>query len=192
MKDRTMSRKLSSAEQTLALSVFGQTLPPWNKIMVSDGLGYDDRPWTHPAIPSGVILSVGPVIFPDCLSQEIFQGRRIDCTFVHEMTHVWQYFHGYHVVLSSVWAQSLGDGYDGALGKSWNAYNVEQQATIVENWYKADMKTDDAAYPYIKKVVRKGGGSQASDTLSVLKGVQPDPPPMSFDNVGEIRGVPQK
>jgi hypothetical protein len=81
-------------------------------------------------------ISIGPTSYPDCTSGAVWTGSgRIDAVFVHEMMHVWQYFHGYNVKLSSMWGQTLGDGYEVVLGQSWDDYNVEQEATIVEKWY---------------------------------------------------------
>jgi hypothetical protein len=77
------------------------------------------------------------------------------------------------VKLSSIWAQTLGDGYTVTAGKAWNDYNVEQQATIVENWYAGGVHLGADEYPYIEKVVRKGGGAGSSKTLTDLKAWTP-------------------
>jgi hypothetical protein len=115
-------------------------------------------------------IQIGPVCYPDCTSKKVWpRFGRIDCVFIHEMTHVWQYFHGYNVKLSSVWGQTLGDGYEAVPGKSWDDYNVEQQASLVEDWYTAGANTSDDRFPYIEKVLRKGGGPGSSKTLTDLK-----------------------
>jgi hypothetical protein len=167
------ARALSAPEQALAVSVFGTTLPPWDKIILDDGLGLGDCPWTDN--PMGVYaIAIGPTAYPDCTSRSIWTGfGRIDAVFIHEMTHVWQYFHGYNVKLSSVWGQTFGDGYDVVLGQSWSDYNVEQEATIVENWYNDGMIGSDDGYQYVQKVVRRGGGAGASKTLAQLKAWTP-------------------
>ena len=167
-------RVLSSAEQTLVLSVFGPTLPAWKGILLDDGLGLHDAPWTDNPMGNVYTIAIGPVCYPNCTSKKVWTGwGRIDTVFIHEMTHVWQYFHGSYVKLSSIWAQTLGDGYTVTAGKAWNDFNVEQQATIVENWYAGGMHLDADEYPYIEKVVRKNGGAGSSKTLTDLKAWTP-------------------
>jgi len=167
------ARVLSATEQALVVSVFGTTLPPWDKILLNDGLGLGDCPWTDN--PMGIYsISIGPTCYPDCTSRAMWTGfGRIDAVFVHEMTHVWQYFHGYNVKLSSVWGQTLGDGYTVVLGQSWDDYNVEQEATIVENWYNDGMSNTDDRFQYVQKVVRRNGGAGSSKTLAQLKAWNP-------------------
>ena len=41
-------------------------------------------------------------------------------------------------------------------GKPWGDYNPEQQASIVEAWYKSGMPEDGALWPYIRNNIRKG------------------------------------
>lgn len=164
-------RFLSSAEQSLVTSVFGPTLPPWKHILIDSGLGLWDRPYTLDGPPGFYILHVGPFCYPDCTIKANW-GRfgRVDQLFVHEMTHVWQYGKGYNVKLSSMWAQTLGDGYEltPSLGEAWDDYNVEQQAKIVDTWYAEGMRANATEFPYIDKVVRRGGGVGASKTLADL------------------------
>ena len=166
-------RNLSTAEQALVLSVFGPTLPAWKAILLGDGLGLGDAPWTdNPMVFYNI--SIGPVCYPDCTSKAVWTGwGRIDAVFIHEMTHVWQYFHGSYVKLSSIWAQTVGEGYTVVAGKAWDDYNVEQQATIVENWYAGGMHTGADEYPYIEKILRKGGGPGKSKSLVDLKAWTP-------------------
>jgi hypothetical protein len=170
------SRNLSEPEKALVTRVFGSTLPPWNQIFVSDGLGIGDRPWTDQEYDQESLhgrmysVNLGTLCYPDCTSRANWPGfGRIDTVFVHEMTHVWQYFHNYFVVLSSMWGQSFGDGYDYVLGSSWNDYNVEQQASLVEHWYDAGMDPASDRFQYVSKVVRRNGGAGASKSLGDLK-----------------------
>lgn len=166
MKIGTSARKLSAAEQALAISVFGRTLPPWDRILIDNGLGFHDAPYTLDGPPGLYVIHIGPVAYPDCTSKATWTPfGRIDAVFVHEMTHVWQYGKGYNVKLSSIWAQTAGQGYTYVRGKSWDDYNVEQQASIVEDWYESGMSSASPEFPYIDKVVRKGGGPNSSKPL---------------------------
>jgi hypothetical protein len=162
------SRKLSDPERALASVVFGTTLPSWDRILLDDGLGIGDRPYTLDGPGFLVMIHIGPVAYPDCTSTAVWQFQRIDATFIHEMTHVWQYDKGYMVKLSSLWAQGPGSGYSYSTGQSWDDYNVEQQASLVEHWYAAGMSTRDDEFQYVDKVVRKGGANSFK-TLAELK-----------------------
>lgn len=80
------------------------------------------------------VMNVGDEATKDCSRRVTYDpedSRTTLCDMlVHEMTHVWQYFHGEGVKKHSVWAQTLGAGYEYEPGDSWNSYNVEQQAHI--------------------------------------------------------------
>ena len=41
-------------------------------------------------------------------------------------------------------------------GKSWDDYNCEQQATIIERWYGNGLSTTDPLYPFIRDHIRPG------------------------------------
>ena len=161
-------RPLSGAEAAVAKDVFKSTLPSTARIMITDGLGYDDRPYT---LQTGPLfeLNVGPDVYPNAVDKtKTHGGDTLDVLFVHEMTHVWQYYHHYNVILSSAWANSFGDGYKAVPGKPWDSYNVEQQATLVEEWYKGGKTASDARFVYIDKIVRRGiGGSSLGDRLII-------------------------
>ncbi|MDZ4747210.1 MAG: hypothetical protein SH808_01895 [Saprospiraceae bacterium] len=67
-------------------------------------------------------------------------------TFIHELMHVWQYERNGSVYISeALWAQYRGGGYNyGGLdplvqysrGKGLSAFNFEQQAEIIEDYYR--------------------------------------------------------
>lgn len=122
-------------------------------------------------------------------------------TFIHEMTHVWQGENGMYPTFymgQSIVAQlhaGIGDaikkrdwrgfvqnwgehrstayGFSATdIGRNWNSFNVEQQASIIESWFiaEADRRTErrdfgpgvtgggasatDARFPYVRDVIR--------------------------------------
>jgi hypothetical protein len=173
---------LSTQEENLAQRVFSATLPPWNHIGITDSLGFGDRPWTssdsNDAQLTGPLMgpfwiNVGPECYADCTVSIATSVGLPNAVFIHEMTHVWQYHHRYFVKFSSIWAQTLGDGYGYTIGQAWNDYNVEQQAKIVEHWYRGGMNAGDDRFHYVDKVVRRGGGPGASKSLADLKAWTP-------------------
>ena len=83
------------------------------------------------------------------------------------MTHVWQYHNDRSRY--GVWISSVFGSYDlkvidiNAPGyvkpkesTTWNDYDVEQQATIVEEWFHNGASKTDRWYPFIRLVVRSG------------------------------------
>jgi hypothetical protein len=102
---------------------------------------------------------------------EVFEGgaeqARFGDTFIHELTHVWQGYHGrlgWGYMVASMFAQghaivTRGDrdrAYDYEPGAAWRSYNVEQQALLVQDWFRRGMKTDDDRYVYIAGHIRAG------------------------------------
>jgi len=162
MRADTKMRDLSSAEINLARIVFGTSLPAWSRIQITDGLGpvpTYNNPYTTEDSPL-FFIHVGPDVYPDATLPKWLPGfgpyRNI---FIHEMTHVWQYYHGYWVVLRSIWANSpLGAGYSYTVGPSdaWNDFNVEQQAQLVEDWFDGGMSMTDDRFVFIEKIIRAG------------------------------------
>jgi outer membrane protein OmpA-like peptidoglycan-associated protein len=168
-------RLLNPKERLLVTSVFGNTLPPWNQIGIGNGLGLDGAPWTGPgdadfSLTPDVryLINLGDVATRDLTSRDEtapILGADYDpiCElFVHEMTHVWQYFHGFSVAWSSAWAHT-GGSYDFTAGDSWDSYNKEQQSEIVRVWHSRNNDPDDVLYPYIYQVVQSGGVKQYRD-----------------------------
>ena len=164
-------RNLSGAEINLAQSVFGDSLPDWGRILITDGLGplpTYDNPYTE-EFSFLYKINVGPEVYPDAtITNRNYDGfGNYDDIFIHEMTHVWQYYHGYWVILRSFWANTGGAGYDYTPGDAWDDYNVEQQAHIVEDWYKAGMQPNDVRAVYVNKIVRPGIGNDLIGKLII-------------------------
>jgi hypothetical protein len=173
------ARRLSDTEWHIINGVFQNSLPAWDRILLTDALGYDDAPFT---VWSYLFywIHVGPKIYPDAsLTTAWDSTSNYDDVLVHEMTHVWQYYHGYTVVTSSVWARTGGAGYDYTVGQDWDDYNSEQQAQLVEEWHHKGESTTDPRFPYIDKIIRPGRGAikSAKDVaIDILtSGLRPSP-----------------
>ena len=122
-----------------------------------------------PVVANPAIM--GPKAWPDCTDSttNIPGFGPVDEVFVHELTHVWQGYNDFFPdsfmtdsLAAQGWAALIkGDrnkAYTYKLGKPWASYNVEQHASMVEDWYKNGMNktSSDPLWPYIKKFVRKG------------------------------------
>ena len=158
----TKTRLLTQPEIALATTVFKQTIP-YRGVFVANGLGFEDRPFVLPiAAKFSFIMNVGDCYAnmdkePFWVGNKRYVPRGL---LIHELTHVWQSVHGDHswdYVVSSVWNQCVqGDAYnyDSDNLKEWDEYGAEQQADIVEDWYKNGLKEDkdkDLRYYYIKR-----------------------------------------
>lgn len=189
MRRPSFYRGLRSSEKTLCDKVFNGSLPSYEQIGIGDGLGIGDNPWTDwgadlaPDRPKQFYhINVGDFASMD-LSQKVwtpYDGDTSDLL-IHEMAHVWQYYYGWTVKASSLWANTFGDGYTFTAGDPWDDYNSEQQASIVEKWHQRGHNKRDELYPYIVKIIWSGGKPELTElTLKELAAdvyVPPDPPP---------------
>jgi len=151
-------------------------------VRISDGLGKDGLPFTFPAaltsegMLEGYINLItlpfqGPIVsylnphdsfiyinFGPQGYKDAFYDKP---TFLHEMTHVWQYQHGINVPANSaprqlILGQDKTYGYEKPPTKNWEDYNVEQQAMIVQDWVTRGYSTKDEWFVYIRDYIRTG------------------------------------
>ncbi len=134
-------RYLGAHEISIAKSVFENTIA-YDRVLIGDGLGASARPFTIPVpytSPRKYMINVG---------ENGYQGMSYVQTdkelLIHELTHVWQGHHStwaWSVQGSSIYHQIRhGDGaydYSKSSYKDWDDYNPEQQAQIVEDWFRA-------------------------------------------------------
>jgi hypothetical protein len=165
------SRLLNQSETDLARQVFEDQLP-YNKIHLASYYlpNNDGVPVTLASVSSLVpvrslrsyTIYFGPIVFKDGAD---VPGTRN--TLIHELTHVWQGHHSlfaWEYMVDSLLAQGhaiLTEGdrnraYDYKPGKPWDDYNVEQQANIVEDWFRNGMRADDELFVYITDHIRAG------------------------------------
>jgi hypothetical protein len=167
----SLARGLSEGELTICQRVFAGTLSAdflKTKVMLANGLGAGDRPFTSIDLgrPGSYKIFIGPNAFDAGAVTTIdYKG-----TFVHEMTHVWQMRDSW---FGAVWANSLvtqacrqGNAYlygEGNLKKPWDSFGVEEQAQIVEDWFKNGLQSSDPRFHYIRNNIRKGNAGFVGD-----------------------------
>ena len=137
------TRSMIADEIKIANSVFGNAI---NYSLV----GMDPSSWP---------VKKGKAMAYATLHTINFEKSIPDHILVHEMTHIWQYRkHGSLYITESLYAQRWGGGYNyggpEALkvneGEGLMAFNFEQQAEIVEDFFKAADKT--AFEKYIQEI----------------------------------------
>jgi hypothetical protein len=80
---------------------------------------------------------------------------------IHETSHIWQGKNStlaLTYVFNSVLNQCLhGIGaHSYTAGQPWKSYNAEQQAMIIEDWFRLGQPKTGPLYPYIVNHVQKG------------------------------------
>ena len=166
MRPATEIRHLTANEIMVARLVFKNALP-YHEILISNGLGAGNHPCTIPMsmpVPplfkvkgSGkFVMHVGDSYVGMSASKK---GRQL---LVHELTHVVQASpsqHSWNLALGLMRGQRVSVNslkYDKNRLKDWNEYDVEQQASIIEDWYADGMKKterEDLRFYYIKKYI---------------------------------------
>ena len=165
------TRLLKESEVAFARRVFEDKLP-YDRVYLSDSFFpfNEGTAVTVASVSSFVLvrtLRSYTIFFGPRPFREGADGPEFGHTFVHELTHVWQ---GYQGVLGWAYmAQSLlsqgyavlahGDRNKAYLyepGAPWRSYNVEQQAYLVEDWFKRGMSETDERYTYIVNHIRTG------------------------------------
>jgi hypothetical protein len=152
-------RPLKPLETVLARRVFRASLP-YDKVFIASSTGFGGDPWTQYTFGQ-YTLHLGPIAYGDATSSAEWGGARICDIFIHELTHVWQGAHsrvhaGYQAQAlgSMAWSLATTGGisgaYDYAPGNAWSSYNVEQQASIVEDWFSTGASPASPLYPYIR------------------------------------------
>jgi hypothetical protein len=167
------SRLINEAEIAMARLVFQDQLP-YHKIHLASYYlpNNDGVPVTLASVLSLIpvhslrsyTIYFGPRVFKDGADAP---GTRN--TFIHELTHVWQGHHslfGWEYMVKSMLSQghailTTGDrdnAYSYKPGKPWDDYNVEQQASIVADWFRDGMRgeAEDDRFIYIVNNIRAG------------------------------------
>jgi len=162
-------RQLTGAEYDFAQVVFAGTLPPVENLVLTDTIGGGHRAFTFPRFDGKVTLNMGQDGFRDPLSYNLDRGRLRGEVFIHELTHAWQIQHTHWSVgllasaLASKVCEVTGNPYDygNDPAKPWADYNLEQQASIVGDWFAgrktaAMLDTNSPYFHYIAENIRLG------------------------------------
>jgi hypothetical protein len=132
-------RAMNDEEARFAAKVFGNTLPPPDQIILTNAIGPKNRPITIPGFGGSYLVNRGDAAFENPMTYHNEPYPVPGQLFIHELTHVWQakrwpamaYF------CRGAVERDYNPGNDPS--KLWSAYGIEQEATIVDRWYAADL-----------------------------------------------------
>jgi hypothetical protein len=147
-------RPLRQDEKTFADTVFNGTVD-LDLIIITDLVGLGGRPFTAPGMDGSIIINLGIGNYYDDVSLGVIAGATSNDPggvkgyhFIHEMTHAWEIQNadfaaeGFLCSEGILWKDSLVDNsltsqykYGPAGGEWSKAFNVEQRAAIVADWF---------------------------------------------------------
>ncbi len=144
----TEERELRQDEKDLAWAVFGDKLDT-SRIRITNAAGSEgdngDRPFVFPRFDGKTTINMGqweedPLgmlvggWFDDAggTNRQIARGEK----FLHELVHAWQIQHGSDegLVLEGM-AKVFGEDYTYVAGKNYEDYDLEPQASIIQDWW---------------------------------------------------------
>jgi len=128
-------RQMTAEEYRFASAVFGTTLPPRERLYLTNLTRDKDRKYTWPNLDGSVVVNLG-----DAFDDPMHYTGGIYTTkgqvFIHELTHTWQiqaksFIPG--IACKFIFETSSYDF--GPAGTPWDKFGLEQQAAIVDHWF---------------------------------------------------------
>jgi hypothetical protein len=133
-----MGRRITEGEFKLLQPVFRDTLPYSRILCYTMAGGISITPTGNPYFARAIYFDDFSNI-PDSVGSN--KKAAAQWTFVHELTHVWQYYHGINVLRKAICVANLpgpyAEAYKYHLAKRqpFLSYNIEQQAAIVADYW---------------------------------------------------------
>jgi hypothetical protein len=148
-------RHMTDVEIAFANRVFHGTLPV-ERILLTNLVGLGERAFVSPGPGGAILVNIG-LGYDDPLrytgyGRENTGGNAPGGLLIHELTHTWQiaredFTLGYFCRAGGTAAETVGgdmSNYEyGPADMSWESFNSEQQASIVEHWFAGE-RTGDA------------------------------------------------
>lgn len=128
-------RQLTSEEYRFASTVFGETLPPRQRIYVTN-LSHDGgHKYTWPNLDGSILLNLGDA-FADPMGHTDGTYTTKGQVLIHELVHAWQIRTESFIpgVLCKALSKTGSYTY-GLTGQAWTTFGLEQQAAIVDQWF---------------------------------------------------------
>jgi hypothetical protein len=127
-------RQITAEEYRFASIVFGDTLPPADRIYLTNLSHGGGRLYTWPNLDGSVVVNLNeafdhPLDFTN--GSYTTKGQ----VFIHELAHAWQIRTMAFIPGLICKVASQTGSYSFTAGKRWSDYGLEQQAAIVDTWF---------------------------------------------------------
>ncbi len=134
-------RRMTREEAALAVAVFGPAFPAPRRIVITDLAGFGGTCFVCPGLRGQILVNLGRRAFECpmrcCTPTYHAPGKLL----VHELAHAWQIAHGQYfpkLARRIAAGPAAGDAFyrpPQALSWPWPDLNLEQQATVVDEWF---------------------------------------------------------
>ncbi len=163
-------RQMHGDEYAFAATVFGGSLPPRERIWLTNMAGLGGRYFTFPGIDNkNIYLNIGPSFNDPMRAIKGYPKR--GQVLIHELTHAWQIQN--RTFLPGLLCEDVvTQGHDsfggsayayGPPGRPWGEFGTEQQGAIVDQWFagmraqdQTPMDSNDPYFMYIRDNIRQG------------------------------------
>lgn len=169
-------RPLTDEEFAFADAVFQGTLPR-DRVTLTNMIGLGSRPFTMPTLGNEILVNLGagfedPIRYNGFGDPDNPNRQAPGQLYIHELTHVWQIHHASFLpglMCDAVANQVTTIGGDmgvyeyGPADAAWSEFNLEQQASIVDDWFAGSGRQSGPSasetnlyFRYIRDNVRVG------------------------------------
>ncbi|MCB9497611.1 MAG: hypothetical protein H6686_12060 [Fibrobacteria bacterium] len=177
------SRHPSDEEMAFLARVFGTTLPPAKKIILTDlaskggEMALGGRAFVVPNAAGEYLVNLGAA-YANPMAYTSDRYATPGKLFVHEMTHVWQDWHSSNAA-ATLLDQATDDDYNpGTEVRRWSQYSPEEQATVVDEWFAPQQlhpgtpgcSSQHPFYPMIRDILQQGDAPLETSNGKVVYG----------------------
>jgi hypothetical protein len=161
-------RPMEPEERSFAERVFGNTLPPNERIVLTNLSGLKGAKFVCPTVHGQILVNLGPTCYDHPTTYQDDKYPAPGKVFIHELAHVWQITHDTYLprVCERIGGEFTGASYipPANLRYPWPALSLEQEATVVDEWFapstrgpRGTAQSEQHPYfPYIRDVIRAG------------------------------------
>ena len=185
------SRRMTQPEYDFAKVVFGDTLPPIERILLTNLSGAGGRAFVAPNADDIVLVNITDTVYSNPQGPMRAMSGRYTVPgqlLIHELTHAWQLARDSFVPGYVCRGATSSEYTPPTAGSPWGDFNIEQQATAVDQWFgrfatgwtnAADLRTridGDAAIrdPYFQYIFNNIRAAEAEAQARKKKSGQAD------------------
>ena len=133
-------RQITAEEYRFASTVFGYTLPPPERIYLTNLSHGGGRLYTWPNLDGSVVVNLNDAFDDPQHYNKNSHYPTKGQVFIHELAHAWQIQTKSFIPglickgVSQTGSYNFGSQFD-SVGTAWKDFGLEQQASIVDSWF---------------------------------------------------------